>query len=530
MTAAAEAPLSTERHEPVPRSRRLLPVLARLALTVASGLILFASFAPRPLWWLAPLAFTGFGLVLHGRRMWGSAGYGTVFGLAFFLPHLLWIQDFLGDDFGSAPWLGLSTVLAVYIGLACALMPFAARLPGAPVWLAMVFLLQEFARSRWPANGFPWGRVGFSQPEGAYLSLASIGGVPLVGFAVVVTGFGLAWLIMGIREHGARPGRLLVPGLAAILPVTVGLAVWPTVGTGPEAGTRTVAIVQGNAPDIGLDLLGRRDVIRANHLAESERLAERIRTGELPRPDLVVWPETATEVDGPDPALDAMVDEFGVPALIGGAYRAPDGRTENAVIAWRPGEGEGERYVKQELVPFAEYIPLRPIASWFTPFLDDTVDMRWGTEPGALDVAGTRAGPVICYEVAYDYVSREATTAGAQLLVVPTNNAWYGPGEMSYQQLAMSRVRAVEHGRAAVVAATSGVSAIVQPDGSVTQQTGLFTAGSLVADVPLRQQTTLSDRLGASTEYVLVGAALIAVVAGFVLRSRTRRASADHTR
>ena len=101
-------------------------------------------------------------------------------------------------------------------------------------------------------------------------------------------------------------------------------------------------------------------------------------------------------------------------------------------------------------------------------------------------------------------------------------------GEMSYQQLAMSRLRAVEHGRAAVVSATSGVSAIVRPDGTIARSTELFTAASLVGRVPLRRQTTLSDQLGALTEYGLVGLAMAGVLAGFVLRSplwtrRTRR-------
>jgi apolipoprotein N-acyltransferase len=96
---------------------------------------------------------------------------------------------------------------------------------------------------------------------------------------------------------------------------------------------------------------------------------------------------------------------------------------------------------------------------------------------------------------------------------------------MSYQQLAMSRLRAVEHGRAVVVSATSGVSAVVLPDGTVTRSTGLFTAASLVERVPLRQATTLSDRLGVWTEYGLAGAALAGLLAGAVLRFRTRKSS-----
>ncbi|WP_433407387.1 apolipoprotein N-acyltransferase [Saccharomonospora azurea] len=508
-----------------PRGRRFAAVAARLALAAGSGLLFHAGFAPRSWWWVVPFAFAGLGLVLHRRGGWGAAGYGLVFGVAFNLAHLVWIQDFLGEEFGPAPWLALTAVLSVFVALACALFPVVSRLPGAPVWQALVFLLQEAVLLRWPFNGFPWGRVGFSQAEGAYLSLASLGGAPLLGFAVLVTGFGLAQLVVRVREGGLRPSRRWVaPALAVVLPVVAGLATWPTIPTAPESGTRTVAVVQGNAPDVGIGLLGKREEIRANHFAESAKLLEDIRSGAVPRPDLVVWPETATDVRGGDPLLDALAEEFDVPMLVGSLHR-PDGSdlTANATLVWEPGQGITGQYTKRELVPFAEYVPVRDIARWFTPFVDDTRDMRWGEEAAALDVAGTRIGPVICYEVAYDYVARENVLAGAELLVTPTNNAWFGPGEMSHQQLAMSRVRAVEHGRAVVVAATSGISAIVAPDGEVMRSTSLYTATSMVADVPLRQQTTLSDRLGAWTEYALVGAALAAVVAGFVLRSHSMR-------
>ncbi|WP_134715169.1 apolipoprotein N-acyltransferase [Saccharomonospora xinjiangensis] len=526
MTATASSPDAPAVTAPRPSPlRRGGPLAARIALAAGSGLLFAAAFAPRPLWWVAPLAIAGLGIALHGRRVWGAAGYGLVFGIAFNLVHLVWIQDFLGHEFGPAPWLALTGVLSGFLALVCAAMPLVSRLPGAPVWQALVFLSQESARMRWPFNGFPWGRVGFSQPEGAYLSLASLGGAPLVGFAVLVTGFGLAQLAVRLRQGGVRFTRAVVaPVLAVVLPLVAGLATWPTVGTAAESGTRTVAVVQGNAPDVGIGLLGQRDTIRNNHFAESERLLERIRSGEVPRPDVVVWPETATDVRGGDPRLDALADEFGVPLLVGALYQRPGSDlTANATLVWEPGEGITGHYVKRELVPFAEYVPMREIARWFTPFVDDTRDMLWGSQGAALDVAGAQLGTVICYEVAYDYVARDNVGAGAELLVTPTNNAWFGPGEMSYQQLAMSRVRAVEHSRAVVVAATSGISAIVAPDGSVTRSTSLYTATSMVAEVPLRQATTLSDRLGAWTEYALVGAALAAMVAGFVLRSHSKR-------
>jgi apolipoprotein N-acyltransferase len=505
-------------------ARQWKPWLFRLLAAAASGFVLYISFAPRPLWWLAPFAFTGLGLVLRGRRSWGGAGYGFVFGLGLFLPLLTWIQDFLGAQFGPWPWLALSAALAAYLALVGGLCTWVARLPFAQFWMALVVIAAETPRAWFPFGGFPWGRVAFSQPEGAFLPLASIGGAPLVGFAVVLSGFGLATFLSRLRDRAWRP--LVVPALAALVPVLAGLALWPSVGTDPQDGTRTVAAVQGNAPDSGLGMMQGVD-LRSRHIAESERLIQEVRAGKVAKPDLVVWPETATDVSGDDPRIDELVREFGAPALIGALYEIPDGRYENALVAWDPATGQGQRYTKQQLVPFGEYIPAKKLAEALTPFVRGFDERVAGNGvPSALNVAGTKVGAMICYEAAYDYPARDAVRAGAELLTAPTNNAWYGRSEMTYQQLAMSRLRAVEHGRAVVVSATSGVSAIVQPDGNVTASTSLFTADSLVERVPLRQTTTLSDQLGAWTEYGLDGVALAGVLAALVLLIRTRRADA----
>lgn len=519
-------------HEP--RVRRPFPRawLLRLAAAAASGFAYYLSFAPRPLWWLAPLAFAGFGLVLRGRSFRGALGYGFAFGLLFFLPLLTWLQAFLGPDFGPWPWLGLSFALALYYGLAGALITVVSRLPLAPFWAALVFIALETPRAWFPFGGFPWGRVAFSQPEGAFLPLASIGGAPLVGFAVVLTGFCLAALIARLQTGKAalKQRATVLAAVFTVLPIVAGLALWPTIGTGAQDGELTVATVQGNAPDIGLALEGQRDLLRTNHLAESERLLADIRSGKVAKPDLLIWPETATPLDGDDLGIDQMVSSFGVPAIIGALVRLPDGHAQNSALVWDPRTGPGQRYAKQQLVPFGEYVPARDLARLVTPFVDNTGDMTPGNGANAaLSVAGTKVGVFICYETAFDYPAREATAGGGELLVVPTNNAWYGPGEMSYQQLAMSRLRAVEHGRAVVVSATSGVSAIVAPDGSITSSTGLFTADSLVGRVPLRTQTTLSDLLGAWTEYGLLALAIAGVAGGAVLRFRTRRARAGTT-
>jgi apolipoprotein N-acyltransferase len=524
-TAVDEAAVAPE--EPPRRRRFSRAWLLRFVAAGASGYGLYLSFAPRPLWWLAPLAFTGLALVLRGRSFRGASGYGYVFGVAFFLPLLTWLQAFLGPSFGPWPWLGLSAVLALYLALVGGLSTLVARLPLAPVWMALLVIAAETPRAWFPMGGFPWGRVGFSQPEGAFLPLASVGGAPLVGFAVVLTGFGIAALIGWARTRDWR--RLAVPLTTALVPAIAGLALWPTIGTEAQDGELTVAAVQGNAPDVGIALEGMRGVLRANHLAESQVLLDDIRAGRVPKkPDLLVWPETATALRGDDPAIDQMVASFGIPAIIGAQTWRPDGTVQNSAIAWDPVTGPGKEYHKSQLVPFGEYVPAREIARLVTPFVDETSDMTPGDRTNAaLAVAGTKVGVFICYEAAFDHPARDAVDQGAEVLVVPTNNAWYGPGEMSYQQLAMSRLRAVEHGRAVVVSATSGVSAIVRPDGTIARSTGLFTAAYLVESVPLRRTTTLSDRLGVWTEYGLVGAALAGLLAGIVLRFRTRRTTAE---
>jgi len=136
---------------------------------------------------------------------------------------------------------------------------------------------------------------------------------------------------------------------------------------------------------------------------------------------------------------------------------------------------------------------------------------------GPADVAD-----VICFEVAYDGLVRDVVRAGGDLLVVQTNNATFGYTAESEQQLAMSRLRAVEHGRTVLQASTVGVSAVVRPDGSVVDKTKLFTRDVLVQRVALRSSRTLADRVGAWPEVALAALGLLGAVLGAVAGRRRR--------
>ncbi|WP_461145018.1 apolipoprotein N-acyltransferase [Salinifilum aidingensis] len=501
----------------------------RLPAVAAGGFALYLASPPSGRWWLAPLAVAVLLLVVWRQRMRAGFALGLVFGASYLLPLLGWLQDFLSAQFGPWPWLGVALLQAVFFGLGGLAAARVSALPGSVVWAPAVLAAAEELRGHVPFGGFPWGKLAFTQTGGPYMALASVGGSVLVGFAVAVTAAGLARVVLLLRQRWSRrrwpgPGAWAAPVGAALVPVVAGLAVWPAVGTAAEEGTARVAAVQGNAPDLGLGLLHADDVLHDNHVRQARRLADRVEAGQVPRPDAVVLPEQVGSW-GPghvDPELDLLTDRLGVPVFVGGLADGADGKLRNQVVRWDPGSGPGEAYTKQHLVPFSETIPMRSVARAVTPFVDRfQQDMTPGEDPGVLPAGPVRLGVGICYDVAYDDVFTGAARQGANLLAVPTNNAWFGHSEMSYQQLAMSQLRAVQHGRAVVVAATSGVSAIVEPDGTVAQRTGQFTADALVGEVPLRSSDTLATRLGAAPAWIIaaVGAAAFALALRWNRRS-----------
>jgi len=499
-----------------------------LAAAGAGGALVLA-FPPYRFW---PLAFGSVGVlagVLRGRSAPAGAGLGMVFGLAFFVPLLHWSGIYVGP----APWLILATAQAAFVALLGAATTAVTRLPGWPVWWAALWVAEEAARDRGPFGGFPWGRLAFSQDDSAVVWLARYGGAPLVTFAVALAGGLIAMVVVERR----RPVRVLVAvfGLAAVGAAAVlAEAATPDPTTAP---TTTVAVVQGNVPRLGLDFNAQRTQVLRYHVQRTLELADAVRAGRLPRPELVIWPENAADVDPlTDAEAGAQIDRaaraVGVPILVGAVLDGPGpDHVTNAGIVWDPLTGPGERYVKRHPVPFGEYIPLRRMARLVSKDVDRVGrDMVAGQAPGLLRVGPATVGDVICFEVAYDGLVRDVAKGGAGLLVVQTNNATFGRSGETWQQLAMSRLRAIEHDRTVLVAATSGVSAIIGPDGHVLARSDVFTEDLLVRAVPVEARTTLATRLGALPEWVLVAMAATAVGCAVAMRASRRRRgpAADH--
>lgn len=508
---------------PSPPRRDVRGVLLRMALATAGGVAVYLSFPPRTVWWLAPLGFALLGVVLHGRRMRAGFGYGVLFGLGFLTPLLAWTGEFVGP----VAWLPLSLACALLTGVGTAAMARVSTVRGGPLWMALLWVADEALRGVFPFGGFPWGKIAFGQPEGWYLPLAALGGAPLIGFAVALTGFALAAVVRLRRE------RPWLPVLAALLPLVAGLAASSLVGTNPSQGTAVVASIQGNVPRAGLDFNAQRSAVLNNHVKRTMELADDVRRGKAPKPDVVIWPENSSDIDpfrnrDANQKIQMAAEAIGAPIAVGAVVIGEDGLPRNTVVLWDPERGPIDQYTKRKLQPFGETMPYRDFFRIFSKQVDRANNFQPGDDPNGFVMGPAKVAIDTCYEVAFDSVVRDSIRAGANLIAIPTNNATFGYTEMTYQQLSMSRVRAVEHGKAVVVAATSGVSAIVQPDGSVTQRTGMFTPDALVATLPLRGETTLATRLGPWPEWVMTTLGLLAVAFSLTLTRRGSRPAPDH--
>jgi apolipoprotein N-acyltransferase len=537
--APAETPEPTPPEVPSPGRLRRIRTAARAAaprtaVAAVLGLALAAAFPPYDLWPLSLVSVAGLALLARGR----SARQGAWLGFAFGFPFFVWLLQWL-HVVGWDAVIGLSVIEAAFIAVLGAGLAVTARLPAWPLWGACLWVAEELARDRLPFGGFPWGRLAFANTGSPFTPLAALGGAPLVTFAVALSGGLLAAAALG--AHGLRQSprteprtaltaRKALPAAAAAALSGAVLASGYAVPVPTDAADSVqVAIVQGNVQQPGMHFLGRPMKILDNHVKATLKLAADIKAGKVPKPDLVIWPENSSDLDPftyPEAyeKITGAVQAIGVPVLVGALVDGPDAKhVQNEGIVWDPVTGPGASYTKQHPVPFGEYVPFRAELTKVISRLDQIPrDFYMGKSTGVLKIAGARLGDVICFEVAYDEIVRDTVNAGARALVVQTNNATYGRTGQPEQQLAMYRLRAVEHGRAVVAAATSGISAVIAPDGTVEQSSKEFTQDVISAKLPLRDEKTVADRVGDIPEWTLAMVGLLSCAGAVVLGRRGR--------
>ncbi len=322
-------------------------------------------------------------------------------------------------------------------------------------------------------------------------------------FVVVAVNGCVLELGLALRSRRARAGLVAGVGLAGLLLVSV---VADVARYEPRTtGHLRVALLQGD--DEQLPLGEQTDqLLTSKHLALAEQLQGHY--------DLIVFPEAALDTDPEtDPVLRRQLTdiaaEHGADVLVNARTPGTDGQDRNTNLMYTPDGRLQGTYSKQHLVPFGEYVPWRDQLSFLSELRQIPYDYEAGHSRTMFRVAGHPLGSVICFESAFGPLVRDYVRDGAQAIVVSTNNRSYQRSGNSEQHLALGQMRAAETGRPVLQASVSGISAVIDPGGTVHDTTELFEPAVVTATIPTTTGETLYVRFG---DWVVLGSALALVI------------------
>ena len=489
------------------------PRLARPSLGVAFAVLLAASFPFRAgelrfdvgilAGWLAllPLALLLDGLSPRRAFLWttgfATAGYGVVL---FWIFVVVVVHGHAHGLVGILATLGLAAYMGLHAGLAAALtswlLPAAGR--AAVFVLPAAWVTAEHLRSFDLFGGFPWAYLGYAvHRDGPVLELASLGGVWGLSFLLALVAsllslrlFRAAIILMAIVHAVGFSSRLFY---AAAQPAT--------------DDPLRVHIIQGNIsqgekwdPELAMQNFGVHIELSQPDLSSGA--------------DLILWPESAVPIlleqqPAARAAVQKLARETAAAVVLGGiGFEWPLGgsspRYFNSVFVFSSSGELVDRYDKTHLVPFGEYVPLRSLLGFLSGLATGLAqgDISPGQAPRVLRTseawaASAAPAALICYEVIYPALVREAVRDGARVLLNLTNDAWYGRTSAPHQFMAIAATRSAEHGVPLLRAANTGVSGVVDAGGVVLQETPIFERRALLTVLPRpRAGATLYTRLG----------------------------------
>jgi apolipoprotein N-acyltransferase len=440
--------------------------LVALLLSGLSGALLSAAYEPVGKWWVAPIAIAVhmYALSLTNRKILST----FIFAATLNLIVLHWSSTFVG----SVPWIILALGLSIFY------LPLALVSRWGMTSYPLIFIMLEEVRNRFPFGGFGWVRIAYTQADAPFSKIAAIGGASGLSALAVLSGL--------ILYFGAKREFSLItflPFLLLFVPVNLTVT-----------SATNVLMVQGNVPQMGLDFNSRAKAVFNNHFERTQ-----VELAKDSNVDFVLWPENSVDVDPfVNQDVKKALDSVQKPLIIG-AILGKGNKFLNTSILW--GGELPPIYIKQHLTPFGEYIPLRSLASLISPYTDRVTDFEPGQAQVLFKVKDAVIAPIICFELVDDQLLHEAALS-SNILAVQTNSATFGMSAESAQQLSITRVRAIEHGRNIVSVSTTGYSAVIDYQGKVLQQTSMGTADTIRAEVDLLQGQTPRDKAG---DWALIG-------------------------
>ena len=477
-----------------PDVERADPRLRPAATAALAGLLIAAAVPPWG-WW--PTAFVGLALLdrlLDDRPATSRFRRGLIVGVTWSLPSTIWVVDL------SQPgWILAAGLHAMWLGLAAALVPTGRwRRLG----LVGAVTLAELLRWSVPFGGVPLASIALGQTGGPLAPVVRVAGPLLLVALTVAVGMGLSALLDG---HRADRSSMATIGIVAAVLAVAGLlaAVAPT---GRVVGALDVALVQGGGPQRTRATPTGAATVFANQVEANQQVRTPL--------DLVVWPENVVNpvpeptsgwrhegrlyADDAAEALTAEAARLDAVLVPGWFHRDDDDPTANLnyQTAIEPDGTVADRYDKVRTVPFGEYVPMRSLVQRLAPDMLPARDLRPGTGPAILDTSVGRLGIAISWEVFFDHRTRDAVRSGGEIILNPTNGASYWLTQVQAQQVAASRLRALETGRWVLQVAPTGFSAVIDSQGRVLQRTGVGEQAVLQHRVERRQGLTWASRMG----------------------------------
>ncbi len=466
---------------------------------------------------------------------------GWLAGCVAFTGTMYWVVNAM-HLYGNVPLaisIAIMLLLAVYLGLYVGLYAWGftwlERRRTNMAWIAApcLWVSLEYVRT-YALSGLPWGLLGYSQwPWLSIIQIANITGVYGVSFLIVLVNVSVFLLLRWAVAQQPHRSALRQPWVPLAVTAATVLAVWLyglSQLTPPVSEHLTIGVVQAN-----IDQARKWDAAyRMETLAQYDRLTKTVG----PDADLILWPEAATpfvfeqEPGYQSRVVDIMKDAraplvFGSPAI----RRHTDGTLSllnSAYVLNRSGDVAG-RYDKQHLVPFGEYIPLKPMLFFLDKLVVGIGDFQPGPAPVLLSIPygaarrQARFGVAICYEVIFPDLVRRLADQGANFLVTITNDAWFGNTVAPYQHFVMVVFRAVENRLSFARAANTGISGFIDPTGHILAATPVFTERAVTGAIPLRGPSTVYTRFG--DVFALACVILTALVMGLACFFHGRKSS-----
>ena len=464
------------------------PKLTRFVALAVMGVVAGLGQAPTDLWFLTVLALAGlFALYPAFQCARQSAFHLWAFGFGYFAFSLRWIVEPFLVDIATHGWMAPFALVFMGAGAALfwALAGWVAMLlaPRNVFALSCFVVLAEVLRAL-VLTGFPWALLGHVWIGTGLAQLASFAGPHFLTFVTVCGGVAIAGLI------GSR--RILSLVFLGMLSAT-SFVMQPDEGDSSGEDLPLVRLVQPNAPQSQKWDPAFRDVFLNRMISL---------TGEGVIPDLVVWPETAIPflLNHIDDDLSLLSDAArGAPLVFGIQRRDAEFRAYNSLVVMGPGGTVQSIYDKRHLVPFGEYMPgARLLGQMGATGLAANLGIGFtpGQEPGPLMLAGIGAAvPLICYEGIFAEEIDYGDTR-ARLLMLITNDAWFGDAAGPRQHLAQARLRAIEQGLPMVRVANTGISAMIDSYGRITALLPMGVDGALDARLPPALSPTPYSRYG----------------------------------